>query len=65
MVTYKFGKLSHKSVSLFGLIEVSYLVQSTFFGVVKNSKRRAHCTAIRGVEKDMGPSMGMEKRKLV
>lgn len=43
----------------------SYLVQSKFFGEVKNSKRRTHCTDTWGVEKDMGPSMGIEKIKLV
>jgi len=43
----------------------SYFFQSTRFGVVKNSKRRTHCTETCWVEKDIGPSMGIEKRKLV
>lgn len=47
------------------VIVTPYLDQSTFFVVVKHSKRRAHCTETRGVEKSMGPSMGTEKTKLV
>lgn len=34
-------------------------------GVVKNSNRRDHCTVTFEVQKDIGPSMGMENRKLV
>jgi len=33
--------------------------------VVKNSNRRTHCTETWDVEKDIGPSMGIENRKLV
>lgn len=57
--------LQREGICLHLDISYAYLVQSTFFGVVKNSNRSAHCTETCLVEKDMGPSTGMEKRKLV
>jgi len=44
---------------------VAYLAGSVPSGVVKNSNRRDHCTVTFEVENDIGPSMGMENRKLV
>ena len=56
-------------LSILSMLQVKtiwkYLVQSTFFGVVKNSNRRTHCTETWAVEKDIGPSMGIENWKLV
>lgn len=45
--------------------KLAYLAGSVPSGVVKNSNRRDHCTVTFEVENDIGPSMGMENRKLV
>jgi hypothetical protein len=46
-------------------LTLTYLAGSVPSGVVKNSNRRDHCTVTFEVQKDIGPSMGMENRKLV
>jgi hypothetical protein len=58
--------MKYKVVPTHKIVNITiYLAGSVPSGVVKNSKRRDHCTETFEVENDIGPSIGMEKRKLV
>jgi hypothetical protein len=58
--------MKYKIVPTHKIVNITvYLARSVPSGVVKNSKRRDHCTETFEVANDIGPSIGMEKRKLV